>query len=74
MCQYTVTLRERETDRELKIKECLMVKDISVIPGMGKEIYEISILGEIMYILKSVFLSVTNLAKNKLNYYYGIYT
>lgn len=51
-----------------------MVEDISVIPGMGKEIYEISILGEIMYILKSVFLSVTNLAKNKLNYYYGIYT
>lgn len=63
MCQYTVTLRERETDRELKIKECLMVEDISVIPGMGKEIYEISILGEIMHILKSVFFKCDKFSK-----------
>lgn len=44
--EYRVTLQERETDREFKIKECLMMEDFSVIPMMGREIYEMSILEE----------------------------
>lgn len=61
MCQYIVALREKQRE----IKECLMVEDISVISGTGKEIYEMSVLGEIMHVLKC-FYKCDKFSKNKI--------
>lgn len=55
MPKYIVTLkRERQTDRELKVKEYQMMDEISVIPGTKKEIYEMSKLEEIIHILRNI--------------------